>query len=73
MKKNSESETTKADRTTTVNLFKHTVFISIACLNCRFPVIASSAFPACLDALWMLTSEGQQLRQDEGHEERKNH
>lgn len=32
-------------------------------------MIASSAFPARLDALWMLTPQGRQLSQDEGHVE----
>lgn len=51
----------------------HTVFISSAFLHSRFPVIASSAFLARLDALWTLTSQGQPLNQDDGHVESESH
>lgn len=70
MNKKRASEATKGEDVTE-SIFTYSVFISAAFLNCRFPVIASSASPARLDVLRMLTSEGQRLRHDEGHVQRE--
>lgn len=61
-------EEAKLDKKTTCS---HAVFTAFLFPNCRFPVIASSASPACLKALWMLTSEGQQLIQQRDAESAK--
>ncbi|CAJ1078599.1 Hypothetical predicted protein [Xyrichtys novacula] len=39
--------------------------------DCRFPLLASAAFAARRDALWMLTSEGQRFDREEEEEEER--